>query len=597
MVLVPVAHRILALLVFLLVGHPLGGSSATKDDIAAAAVWFDGLTWPDLRGKPYVEVTFRQADQPGDEGFETHVQGFLLSEDDSSLTVFCDGTDSAQAWPYAVERIQKRTSLGEVERTVTHRVVALDETVNDLLAKLRRPRPEPKGRTRLLDFKTHDQTFSQAEVFSLARCCAWQGRPDLADQLDQQLMTANPWILGPRRETQNLGFRAGIEEEVAYHLMWKAVADFGRPTVTRTELLVQFERIVHDFPASEHRERAAGFVEMLRRMIAEDEAHARTVRPIEEMTVDEKIDELIFRLRDQNGHQDGWPGDVDVFAVEGGDSPAERLYEMKHAAVPALLEALSDERLSRSVGSWRPVLYSHFVLTVGDCAEAILSAIVGRRFWNPRTTSSAMQKDGDLETTRAAAEAWWNEVKANGEELTLITGVCGGGDDSVEQANRLAEINPIVALHSITAGILAAKSEWVQAGLVKALAGLDGVDATAALLHEMRNCSSRRGRVTAAFALVGRGNREAVPAMIGIWTGWKPSEQGWDDDKECAGPMIGFLLTCNDVAGAKAIADRFSSLPAGVRIRILQEIELDRGRPLPPGDRRRLGRAGGCGAG
>ena len=99
MVLVPVAHRFLALLVFLLIGHAPGGGAATKDDLIAAAVWFDGLTWPDLRGKSYVELRFRQSAQLGEEGYETQIHGFLLSEDDSSFTVFCDGIDSHLAWP------------------------------------------------------------------------------------------------------------------------------------------------------------------------------------------------------------------------------------------------------------------------------------------------------------------------------------------------------------------------------------------------------------------------------------------------------------------------------------------------------------------
>jgi hypothetical protein len=91
----------------------------------------------------------------------------------------------------------------------------------------------------------------------------------------------------------------------------------------------------------------------------------------------EQIRELIFQLRDQHGEQMSWPGSCDVFKTldEREDTPAHELVKMGYAAVPQLIGALDDRRISRSVTCHRMHFYSHEVLRVRDCAEQILSRI------------------------------------------------------------------------------------------------------------------------------------------------------------------------------------------------------------------------------
>ena len=271
-------------------------------------------------------------------------------------------------------------------------------------------------------------------------------------------------------------FRVAVEREIAHVLTWKAVVDCGVADVTRPQLLAQFERVVRDFPGSEHHDRAAATAETLRGMIAEDEAHARVGKPVEAMNVEEQIAEWIFRLRDQNGHQWSQPGSCDIFedlgqAGKGGDSPALQLVKLGHAAVPALIATLGDQRLSRSVGFHRDFYFSHFVLTIGDCAQAVLARVAGRDFWVARTTSSAMAKDGEVAATRAAVEEWWRGVQGKGETEMLAEGVRAGGNDSPEQARRLAARDPAAALDALAAGIRAAKTNWLRRWLVEVSRG------------------------------------------------------------------------------------------------------------------------------
>jgi hypothetical protein len=564
-----------AFLTFIFSSHlAFAASPISKEEIGAAAIWFEGLQWPDVRGKPYVEITFGTSRIGSKVEDGPKIRGFLLAEDDQSLTVLSDGTIVQPrffrvGWPFVIQRIPKTLPDTNADSKVTRRTIELTEVVKELLTELRRPKDEDEKRISFFGRKTSDRTA----VFVLARCCARQGRADLAEQLDAEQMTpgAGPW--GPSRE-ENVSFRAGIEMEIAHALMWKTVVDFGDAGVSRPELLAQFERIVRDFPASEHRERAAGLAEMLRTMVAEDEAHTRTAKPIEGMSVNEKVHELIFRLRDQNGHQWSQPGSCDIFDDWGGTtdgkSPAHELVKLGHAAVPALIDALGDKRLSRSVGCHRDFYFSHFVLAVGDCAEAILSRIAGRSFRVAHNTSAAMQKDGQLEATREAVEQWWLGVQGKGEKEMLIEGVRSGENDSAVQAGRLTSLDPAAALDAIAAGLRSAKSNWVRTRLVAAICMLKSEEATEALHREMKTCASLHARVAAATELFRRGRSDTVPEMIGELSRWKASARaGWDDDKESAEPLIVFLGTCGDVSAMKALADRFASMPIDVKFKIL----------------------------
>ena len=546
----------------------------SKEEIAATARWFDGLAWPDLRGKPCVEIIFGDGDLGTKIKDRPRVRGFLLAEDEKAFTVFCDGTVaqhsffSGVGWPFSVQRIPKSPPDTEPDAQVTERAIELPAAVEELLAELNRPKDRDDERRFDLGRKTSDRTV----VFVLARCCAMQGRPDLADRLDSALGKLGG-ADSQRRGSAEVAFPIAIEKEIAHALMWKAVVDCGDAGVTRPELLAQFERIAREFPKSEHHARAVGFVEMMRTMIAEDEAHARTAKPLDSMSDDEKARELIFRLRDQNGHQFSQPGSCDIFGDFGfakhGDSPAHQLVKLGHPAVPALIEALDDKRLSRSVGFQRDFFFSHFVLTVGDCAEAILGRIAGRNFRVANTTSAAMQKDGQTVATRRAIEAWWRDLRGKGEKAMLIKGVRAGGDDSLEQARRLTALDPGASLDALAAGIRAAKTHWVRARLVEAIAEIKTDAAAMALRREMKHCASLHGRVAAATGLFQRGEKESVHAMIDEWKKWKPVKRDFFDDED-VDPLIIFLGTCGDLAAMKSLENRFPSLPTDAKCKTIE---------------------------
>src|SRR6267143_634899 len=110
----------------------------------------------------------------------------------------------------------------DVDSKITNRVIELSDAVTELLAELRRPKDEEEER------RSHfwRKTSARTAVFVLARCCARQGRADLAEQLDGEVMTLGADPEGRSRQ-ENVTFRAGIEKEIAHALMWKAVVDCG----------------------------------------------------------------------------------------------------------------------------------------------------------------------------------------------------------------------------------------------------------------------------------------------------------------------------------------------------------------------------------
>ena len=94
----------------------------TREELADAAKWVDRLEWPDLRGKAYVELTFGQATQNSKVIEGPKLRGFLLAEDETNWTVFCDGTaPDAGYWAgWRLAALDRPPSQAESRRRAEH---------------------------------------------------------------------------------------------------------------------------------------------------------------------------------------------------------------------------------------------------------------------------------------------------------------------------------------------------------------------------------------------------------------------------------------------------------------------------------------------
>jgi hypothetical protein len=315
-------------------------------------------------------------------------------------------------------------------------------------------------------------------------------------------------------------------------VMWRNVMDLGEPSIGRPEILMRFRDFKRRFPNSRHAARAVETAEILARMVDEDVAHDRQSRmPLDKMTVQDRVAELIYQLRDQNGRQISNPGSGNIFydprdgglfseleeKSPGPGSPATQLVAIGIDAVPQLIQHFDDTRLTRSIGFHRSFYFSHHALRVGDCCEQILEKIAGQSFFKRTYTNAQMVKDNRAEDSRRQAERWWADVQKKGEMNVLIENVSTGHENARTQAEMLLKRYPQAAPQAVFAGIRQTKDPWVRVALIELIASRDGQEIAAFLVGQMTDGPDLTARVACGRALVTRNHPQAIAAMIREW--------------------------------------------------------------------------------
>ena len=146
-------------------------------------------------------------------------------------------------------------------------------------------------------------------------------------------------------------------------------------------------------------------------MVTEDRDHAAQVRtPLEEMPLKQRVAELIFQLRDQNGMQVFQPGSCDIFAdprdgafvmTKKGTprSPAAQLVAIGEPALEQLIDSVDDNRFTRSVEYHRSFVFSHRVIRVGECCRIIMNRI--------HPTGRVWDSEKDREKAKREMKVWY----------------------------------------------------------------------------------------------------------------------------------------------------------------------------------------------
>ena len=338
--------------------------------------------------------------------------------------------------------------------------------------------------------------------------------------------------------------------------IWQLIANFEDVSISRPQLLEQAEKFLKTYPASEYATRARDFSDRLKIMIGEDAARTKlTDEQLAALPVEKRVAELIFRLRDQNGQQQSQPGACDFFDdIQGStNTPAHQLLRLGYPAVPQLTDALSNTNFTRSVGYWRNFRFSHRVLTVGDCALAILQRMSGAPFYVRQTTSSYLSGDGNADDVKTAVREWYGKVQKFGEKETLIQAVETGDPTSIGQANLLLQRYPDSAEEAIMTGIVVVeksireqiaadpnsahftgmalpgtpdnaattvlRNRNTHAALVSLLAAspFRDVKLNDFLEQEAKSAPYSRSKVEAAKGLQQRGNSKGLDLMIQEW--------------------------------------------------------------------------------
>lgn len=560
------SHRVRALACLIVLSTVTGMSQGqnanlvqTKNEDAEVFTWFDKLGYLDYSKLPLVKVTTESWFQIGNEPPENStIYAFLLNESETQFTVYTMGLE-VRLFTFTRQEAQS-FNVGKFER------VNLAEYSKSFLRE-HAERAAAKERDSWRRFG--NQLNEGSEVVVLARACAAQNEAGLS----RELMVAAIELLEKDRNwnAKAIGFQDAFSEDLANMTMWRIIVDFGNIEVSRAELLTRLKKFLKNYSKSEHYERAKETAEMLLEIQAEEELH-EPAKDFDKLTVEQKVAELIFQLRDQNGHQWSQPGSCDIFSLDfmtqwGMEidnyeknklslSPAGKLVEIGFDAVPQLIKSLDDQRLTRSVGFHRDFYFSHHVLRVGNCAEQILSRIANRGF-----------SEG-----KEQVETWWNEVQKKGEKQVLIEATMRGDRYARDQARRLVEKYPEVALDAIVQGARSSNASWIRNGMIELAASL-GEPAMTFLMAEMDNAPKLKNRLTAARQIAKQNPQMAIDAMVREWKQVSMeaslTESKTDSMSEGVEELIRFLASRNSADCIRVLHEHYSAQSIAGRFEIV----------------------------
>jgi hypothetical protein len=534
--------------------------------------WFGTLGHPEVKDCRFAEIWTGNWQSGGDR--VPHAQtrlGYIIEDAPDAFQVM--GLDLLEA---RIDKSKPETPAHE-RQGFEERPFA--EYARKQLAELRRPPPDLSRFDKKLDHG--------AEVFALAHACWRRGDDALARDLFDQAVKLSEKTRDEKGRERTVAMRESLEAQFGETAMWDAILRCGGGKLgwddwghagkleSRRELAARFREIVAKYPASPLAERAKSTAAMLEKMIAEDETHP-VIGDAELATlpVAEQVRELIFRLRDQNGHQCGQPGWCDVFDMsEDGDTPAHRLVKIGYPAVPQLIDALADPRLSRSVGFHRDFWFSHTVLTIGDCAQQILGRIAGQEFYAPVTTSGYMSRDEETAATQRVARAWWNEFQQKGEQRWLTEAIASGKMDPQPFIAKLRVNHPEAVPAAVLAGAAQAAGEWLRRDYLAALGSIRTAAAADFLLAEIRDAKSAGTRVAAASQLFIRDHPAALPAIIAEWRRSALLESEFGDGT--SERLIQLLVASGDAAAITALGENWREVPVRTRHEVVLTLGQD----------------------
>lgn len=560
------------LLTFLPLMSSVAEAGTVSPEAKACFEWFSSLGFPDVKGCQFICVTEKWSDPKGK---------WPTQQNNKNAFLLTGNQDAFMVLNFELFRSfhQNPVPSATVRMEASYQPVNLEREASVFLKRIQNLKRDEDLFERL-----EERISKRAYTFVFAWACWRNGLDDEAEKLYQ----ASKHLRYGSEEVDENNFQRVLEEEISHAVIWRAVIDFGDPAISRPKLLATFEKFIKNYPHSSHQERAKQTAEMLARMVAEDEAHAKVPSTnLNLLPVEERVRELIFQLRDQHGEQPGQPAECDIFSDWRSvtNSAAHQLVKIGYPAVPQLIAALEDSTFTRSVGYWRDFTFSHHVLTVGDCAVDILGRVTGKYFHVANHTAGYMSADKKVSETHAAAVAWWAEFQKKGERQTLVEGVEAGDENSASQANRLVGRYPEVAAAALAKGIhaatngaagepfftaemCAARSANIRGQLIGIFQKFNPEAARTFLQNELHE-GNDGSRASAAESLV-QTNREAViKKMIQEWQSSPDykveKDQGWT---ECAR----FLASVDSPDAIAAMGQNLEARPLNTRMAIIHNI-------------------------
>ncbi len=480
-------------------------SPLTGEDRADLA-WFEGLGYPDASGRPFVSVKV---------GPHFEVRGFLLDGPSDRVRLHGLALDE-----YDIQRSPPGT---EEDR----RVVVTNLDAERMAEAWLRGAPTPAVWE---EWPRPSAASVQTQMLVLADALH-RGDSQRRDRLVHGML-AHARSMAPDRYRAGFGLgdparplresvAADLAEVETYRLKLALVAqawDLEFIARGRPAQLDAARAILRRFPGSAQEPEVREFADTLARMLREADEHARAAKPAAEVTADERIAELVFRLRD-----DPPAPELDMGGLgrpTGG--PYRDLVALGRAAVPRLLDCLADDSLTNQGSTGRNRM-SPFVERVGDLVLAAIEEIAGRQFAPADLT--ALPRDGTQlayrrawrAAVRPAIETWLADPEAGRDPATLTRTVEGGGWPAVNAAPTLLAKDAGAYAPALLRALAAEKDVRVHYELLRALAK-HATEAGIAALREAARTGDVRGRLDAVFDLVALHDATATDALLAAWT-------------------------------------------------------------------------------
>lgn len=448
--------------------------------------WFDKLGLATDLKRPFVQVnTWSESGDGTKQGFESFV-GFQLDHEGPGFEVL---TLTLGHYLFVPSRDQYNYERAEI--------MPKDFNVWAKSAIAGAKNPEPLDTILNAPSRPLQDLY---ELFIASRAADLRGEND-ASMAFYNLATKT---LAPRQEG-DLTFLQLLEERISTTQVCEAVAQVGDAKVPLTDVAPRFEKIASDFPKSEAGKRARNYANGLSTNISEDLTHKTlSDEELAALPVDQRIDELIYLLRTQNGYQWSQPGQPDVFSdFQRRDSPAQVLLKIGVPAVPMLMKALSDKHPTRTVDNgWQ-------ILTVGEASAQVISRIANIQMsWNGVSD--------DPTYFLKEANAWYSKFKRVGEKQTLIDNVKKGTFDSANQADELARKYPSALPEAVREALKHADKDS-RPQLILSLTQVHTKEASKLGREQMFHGRDLAAKLAGACVVATDDPSAAVKAMIAVW--------------------------------------------------------------------------------
>ena len=387
------------------------------------------------------------------------------------------------------------------------------------------------------------------------------------------LDTCERFLAAAAVQKTSASFGADCRAALARAGFSEILLSLGDLSLTRPQILAKVRTFLDAFPETQFSQTAATLEDDLIKMVAQDAKH-QSPENITRLAEDQQIDEWLFQLRNQNAIQTIGPTEWDIFwkdkEITHADivqvaisirtaSPAMELVKIGNAAVPKLIERIGDSMPTRSSPYRRTFIFNEKPLTVGDCAEMILSRIAGQRFGDGQSSDLARQQ----------AEAWWNEISNKGEEQYLVERVSYGGQMAVDSSSALATKFPDVAFDCIAKAIAQSKDTGSQSKLLNVIGQLPATGKTDEYLrHQLKNARELETRLVAARLIMRNDRNTAINAMIQEFHEMITNDAGghWDSEELA---LIAFLSSSDSVPAIQKLRESYDSRRPSMRTAII----------------------------